>query len=302
MPPGSRDRVRRHTCVLRIPGARPGALRLRCRPPSTARGPFLTPAVSATACRLRPAQRAPDDARLVVRRVGSPRHGSRAHAGRGLQPPARLPEPGTRPTHLALRRVLRDPAWGPPGAHCPPRAIPRPAGQSKHSRTVAIDPERDFHANEYVVSRRGRRRLAHFWYRSSRRTGMVGGLDLSLDHLIGRLRGGRADGALVRRQHPASPRAGKPRREHAWSPSRESWTRSSATAGPGSSPPVEPSPQAPAADRVPWLPGCAPCQPLSSGHSAAVQARLRTDRALGFSACLPDTNDLTRTTQSARAC
>jgi EpsI family protein len=69
---------------------------------------------------------------------------------------------------------------------------------------VAIDPERDFRANEYVVSRQGRRRLVHFWYRSSRRTGMVDDLDLDLDHLSGRLRGGRADGALVRLSTPVA--------------------------------------------------------------------------------------------------
>jgi hypothetical protein len=37
-----------------------------------------------------------------------------------------------------------------------------------------------------------------FWYRSYRRTGMLGGLDMSLDHVLGHLREGRADGALVR--------------------------------------------------------------------------------------------------------
>lgn len=86
--------------------------------------------------------------------------------------------------------------------HTPSACYPSAGWTIEHSRTLAIDPEQDFRANEYVVSRRGRRRLVHFWYRSSRRTGMLGGLDVRLDHLSGRLRGGRADGALVRLSTP----------------------------------------------------------------------------------------------------
>ena len=52
--------------------------------------------------------------------------------------------------------------------------------------------------NEYRVQRAADRQLVHFWYRSVRRTGMVGGLDQNLDRIVGRLDGGRADGALVR--------------------------------------------------------------------------------------------------------
>lgn len=52
--------------------------------------------------------------------------------------------------------------------------------------------------NEYVVERDGQRQLVQFWYRSHRRTGMVGGLDQNVDRLLGRLLDGRADGALIR--------------------------------------------------------------------------------------------------------
>jgi len=89
--------------------------------------------------------------------------------------------------------------------HLPSACYPSAGWTIEHSRTLVIDPGRDFRANEYVVSRLGRRRLVHFWYRSSRRTGMVGELNLRLDHLVGRLRGGRADGALVRLSTPLVP-------------------------------------------------------------------------------------------------
>jgi len=52
--------------------------------------------------------------------------------------------------------------------------------------------------NEYRVERAEERQLVHFWYRSARSTGMVGGLDQNLDRIVGRLQLGRADGALVR--------------------------------------------------------------------------------------------------------
>jgi len=52
--------------------------------------------------------------------------------------------------------------------------------------------------NEFLVERDGARRLVHYWYRSYRRSGILGGLDQNLDRLAGRLLEGRADGALVR--------------------------------------------------------------------------------------------------------
>jgi EpsI family protein len=86
--------------------------------------------------------------------------------------------------------------------HLPVDCYPATGWTIERSRTLAIDPDRDFRANEYVVSRWGEKRLVHFWFQSSRRTGMLNDLTLRLDHLSGRLRGGRADGALVRLSTP----------------------------------------------------------------------------------------------------
>jgi EpsI family protein len=52
--------------------------------------------------------------------------------------------------------------------------------------------------NELVVSLDGERQLVHYWFRSFRRTGLRGGLDQMLDHLVGRVFHDRADGSLVR--------------------------------------------------------------------------------------------------------
>ena len=52
--------------------------------------------------------------------------------------------------------------------------------------------------NEYLVTRGQQQELVHFWYRSARRTGMIGGIDQNLDRILGRLGSGRADGALIR--------------------------------------------------------------------------------------------------------
>lgn len=70
------------------------------------------------------------------------------------------------------------------------------------SRVVESDPARGLRVQEYVVERDGERRLVHYWYRSHRRTGMVGGLDQNVDRLLGRLFEGRADGALIRVSTP----------------------------------------------------------------------------------------------------
>jgi EpsI family protein len=66
------------------------------------------------------------------------------------------------------------------------------------SRTIELDSNEEFRANEYLVEQHGEQRLVHFWYRSHRRTGILGGLDQNIDRLLGRLLDGRADGALVR--------------------------------------------------------------------------------------------------------
>ena len=72
------------------------------------------------------------------------------------------------------------------------------------SRIVEIDSNDEFRANEYLIEQRGEQRLVHFWYRSYRRTGLLGGLDQNIDRLLGRLLDGRADGALVRISTPIS--------------------------------------------------------------------------------------------------
>ncbi|MEM7410554.1 MAG: exosortase C-terminal domain/associated protein EpsI [Myxococcota bacterium] len=56
--------------------------------------------------------------------------------------------------------------------------------------------------NEFIVERAGNQRLVHFWYHSSRGAGLLDNLDVSVDHLKGRLSDGRADGALVRLSTP----------------------------------------------------------------------------------------------------
>jgi EpsI family protein len=70
------------------------------------------------------------------------------------------------------------------------------------SRTVDITPSAALRANEYLLTNSGQSRLVHFWYRSHRRTGILGGLDQNLDRLMGRLLDRRADGALVRVSTP----------------------------------------------------------------------------------------------------
>jgi len=70
------------------------------------------------------------------------------------------------------------------------------------ARTLRVDPDGDLRVNEYLVEQAGERRLVHFWYRSSRRTGMLGGWDQNVDRFLGRLTEGRADGALIRISTP----------------------------------------------------------------------------------------------------
>ena len=53
------------------------------------------------------------------------------------------------------------------------------------TRQIDVTPEQGLRVNEYRVERAGERRLVHFWYRSHRRTGMLGGLDQNIDRTIG---------------------------------------------------------------------------------------------------------------------
>ena len=66
------------------------------------------------------------------------------------------------------------------------------------SQVLSLPHDEAFRVNEFHVAAGGEERLVHFWYRSHRRTGMVGGLDQNIDRLTGRLLAGRADGALIR--------------------------------------------------------------------------------------------------------
>jgi EpsI family protein len=70
------------------------------------------------------------------------------------------------------------------------------------TRTLQVAPEGELTVNEYLIEREGERRLVHFWFRSNRRTGMLGGWDQNVDRFVGRLWSGRADGALIRLSTP----------------------------------------------------------------------------------------------------
>lgn len=76
------------------------------------------------------------------------------------------------------------------------------------SRIVDVTPNASLRANEYLVANSSERRLVHFWYRSHRRTGILGGLDQNVDRMMGRLFNRRADGALVRVSTPVSEAGG----------------------------------------------------------------------------------------------
>jgi EpsI family protein len=67
-------------------------------------------------------------------------------------------------------------------------------------RTLEVDP--GLRVNEYLVQLGPEQHLVQFWYRSFRRTGLLGGFDQTFDRLRGRLFQGRADGSLVRISTP----------------------------------------------------------------------------------------------------
>jgi EpsI family protein len=59
-------------------------------------------------------------------------------------------------------------------------------------------------ATEYLVELEGQRRLVLYWYRSFRAYNLRSIFELRVDHVIGQLTEGRADGALVRLSTPIS--------------------------------------------------------------------------------------------------
>ena len=87
--------------------------------------------------------------------------------------------------------------------HTPHQCYPSAGWRIESETTREIDggPR----ANEWIVTQAGSRQLVMFWYQSFRRDGMLDNLELSLDHLAGRLSEGRADGSLVRISTPMSP-------------------------------------------------------------------------------------------------
>lgn len=84
-----------------------------------------------------------------------------------------------------------------------PRGCYTGAGwQIESQRQLEVGGGSGLAVNEFRVSRDGESLLVHFWYRSHRRSGMLGGFDQNLDRLFGRVLEGRADGALVRVSAP----------------------------------------------------------------------------------------------------
>ena len=86
--------------------------------------------------------------------------------------------------------------------HTPWVCYPAAGWAIESAREVTLDPASGLRANELVVGSEGERRLVLFWYRSEERTGITGGVALSLSHLRDRLLRGRADIALVRVSTP----------------------------------------------------------------------------------------------------
>lgn len=90
-----------------------------------------------------------------------------------------------------------------------PRACFRAHGWEIEDHRV-LDAGPGMQVNELVVSLDGERQLVHYWFRSFRRTGLRGGLDQLLDHLVGRVLHQRADGSLVRLSTPLAGDADRP--------------------------------------------------------------------------------------------
>ena len=82
--------------------------------------------------------------------------------------------------------------------HTPAACYRAQGWRIEERRILEVAPERGLRVNEYVVEKDGRRDLVHFWFRSHRRTGILGTRDRMIDHLLGRLFDRRADGSLVR--------------------------------------------------------------------------------------------------------
>jgi EpsI family protein len=89
--------------------------------------------------------------------------------------------------------------------HTPWVCYPNAGWRIEASRTVKVAPARGLRVHELEVDKDGERALVHFWYRSFRSTGLLGPFDQIRDRFLGRVRHGRADGALVRLSTPLHP-------------------------------------------------------------------------------------------------
>ncbi len=87
-----------------------------------------------------------------------------------------------------------------------PRVCYAAHGWQVHAeQVVATDDAAPLRLQEYLLEHGAERRLVHFYYRSHRSTGILGLARLRVDHVIGNLVDGRADGALIRLSAPIGP-------------------------------------------------------------------------------------------------
>lgn len=82
--------------------------------------------------------------------------------------------------------------------HTPPTCYEANGYRIFDDRTMLVDAARGLRVRELAVELDGERRLAHFWYRTRRRTGILGGLGISVERLRRRFEDGRGDAALLR--------------------------------------------------------------------------------------------------------
>jgi EpsI family protein len=102
-------------------------------------------------------------------------------------------QPGTPPVWLYVGYYGTERGGAP--EHTPWVCYPSNGWAIDSSEPLEVDGLR---GHELVVSQAGQRRLVLFWYQSWRRAGLLNSFDVTLDHMLSRLRTGRADGALVR--------------------------------------------------------------------------------------------------------
>ncbi len=71
-----------------------------------------------------------------------------------------------------------------------------------HDQKVDFPDAERGRAREFIVEQGGHQRLVLFWFRSYRNRTLASTNELHVDHFLGRLKQGRADGALVRLSTP----------------------------------------------------------------------------------------------------